>query len=106
MKGRPFTWGKSRGTTHWVKERLDRAVASEDWCLRYEHATVLNMEVLTSNHTTLFVDIEKVRVRAQRGRFMFENAWLHDTGCRDVVIEAWDHSARDALPSRLEHCGV
>ncbi|XP_019178363.1 PREDICTED: uncharacterized protein LOC109173576 [Ipomoea nil] len=27
MKGRPFTWEKSKGTINWVEERLDRAVA-------------------------------------------------------------------------------
>lgn len=88
-----------------MEERLDRAMAGADWCLLYEHATVFNMEVLTSNHSALFIDIENAQVRVQRRCFMFENVWLRDVGCKDVVPGAWDNSVGDAFPRRLDHCG-
>ncbi|VFQ74270.1 unnamed protein product [Cuscuta campestris] len=36
---------------------------------------------------------------------MFENAWLKDAGCKDVIKSAWESSSSLSLPARLEHCG-
>ena len=31
MVGHPFTWEKSKGQSNWVEEKLDKALAQEDW---------------------------------------------------------------------------
>lgn len=36
---------------------------------------------------------------------MFENAWLKDSGCRDIIISSWGDSVGLAIPARLVHCG-
>nr|GLL36111.1 uncharacterized protein LOC109160848 [Ipomoea trifida] len=41
-----------------------------------------------------------------RRRFMFENAWLTDSGCKDVVVGSWNSSMADTLPVRLEKCSL
>lgn len=104
MTGRPFTWERGRGTDDWVEERLDRALAGAEWCALHSYATVYNVEVVSSDHSAIFVDVEKPRVKACRRRFMFENAWLTESGCKDVVCEAWNQTAGDSFPRRLHVC--
>nr|GMD48783.1 uncharacterized protein LOC109162678 [Ipomoea batatas] len=53
------------------------------------HATVFNIDTFSSYHLVIFVDIEKLAERRQKRRFMFENAWLRDTGCKDTVLQVW-----------------
>ncbi|CAH9113540.1 unnamed protein product [Cuscuta epithymum] len=103
-QGRFFTWEKGRGTENWVEERLDRAVAEADWCLLYPYAVVRNMEVLTSDHSAIFIDTEKPQVRRRRRSFMFENAWLKDSGCRGVVKQCWSFTQGEEVPNRLKFC--
>lgn len=35
LQGDDFTWEKSRGTSKWVKEHLDRAFATRYWLLLF-----------------------------------------------------------------------
>nr|GMD63434.1 Retrovirus-related Pol polyprotein from transposon TNT 1-94 [Ipomoea batatas] len=51
MRGRQFTWERGRGTTNWVEERLDS-------CTIFPQATVYNKEVITSDHSTIYIEIE------------------------------------------------
>ncbi|XP_031124381.1 uncharacterized protein LOC116027096 [Ipomoea triloba] len=104
MRGRSFTWERGRGTESWVEERLDRAVAMANWCTLFPHATVYNRDSLSSDHSALSVELEGPRFARSRRRFMFENAWLTDTGCKDIVVSSWNSSWDDALPVRLKKC--
>nr|GMD60238.1 Retrovirus-related Pol polyprotein from transposon TNT 1-94 [Ipomoea batatas] len=51
MRGRQFTWERGRGTTNWVEERLDS-------CTIFPQAIVYNKEVITSDHSTIYIEIE------------------------------------------------
>ncbi|VFQ87459.1 unnamed protein product [Cuscuta campestris] len=45
-----------------------------------------------------------VRVHRVR-RFWFENAWMPDTGFKDVLTKAWRDSTREPFSNRLDACG-
>ncbi|XP_019170974.1 PREDICTED: uncharacterized protein LOC109166477 [Ipomoea nil] len=105
MRGRRFTWERWKGTSDWVEERLDRAVAVAEWCTLFPQATVYNHEVITSDHTAIYIELEGPRISRQQRRFLFENAWLKEIGCKDVVLNSWYATMGDAIPSRLNHCG-
>ncbi|XP_019163544.1 PREDICTED: uncharacterized protein LOC109159890 [Ipomoea nil] len=105
MRGRRFTWEKGRGTANWVEERLDRAVAGADWCDLFPHASVHNHWCDWSDHSAIFVEIHGLRQARQRRRFLFENAWLAEAGCKDIVLNAWNVTAGDSVPTRLSYCG-
>lgn len=105
-KGRLFTWERGRGTDGWVEERLDRAVADAEWCSVFPHAMVQNIETLTSDHSAIFIDVERPIVRRRKRRFMFENAWLSDAGCKEVVEHSWQTNVDKTVPGKLTACSV
>lgn len=57
MRGRQYTWERGNGTEHWVEERLDKVVAWAEWCNLFPQATVFNHDVITSDHTAIFVEV-------------------------------------------------
>lgn len=92
MVGHAFTWEKGRGSDHWVEERLDRAVATTDWCSMFNDASVRNILTLTSDHSAIFLNPDKQLVRRGGRRFKFESAWLVDENCKQVVEHSWSVS--------------
>ena len=46
MEGYQFTWDKSRGTDNWVKERLNRAFATDDWLRQFLRAKAVVWNLL------------------------------------------------------------
>ncbi|XP_031106341.1 uncharacterized protein LOC116010994 [Ipomoea triloba] len=106
MRGRRYTWERGKGTDNWVEERLDRAVAGVYWCSLFPQASVQNYDVLTSDHTAIFVEIEGPKHASRSRAFLFENAWLKESGCKDTVLESWNSSAGECLTRKLDHCGV
>jgi endonuclease/exonuclease/phosphatase family metal-dependent hydrolase len=50
MEGHPFTWFKSLGTVRAVEERLDRALATENWHILFPNAILENLPAPASDH--------------------------------------------------------
>lgn len=51
--GSKYTWSNKRDSTVFVKERLDRVVASPDWCAHFPNSVVDVLPVSTSDHRPL-----------------------------------------------------
>jgi hypothetical protein len=85
--GPKFTWTNNRvGDMTW--ERLDRAVATPEWLIRFPSARVHHLDVRWSDHKPLWVSTNPM-VRLTRKPFRFEEVWTSDQGCEDVVATAW-----------------
>ncbi|XP_019167632.1 PREDICTED: uncharacterized protein LOC109163334 [Ipomoea nil] len=91
MRGHQYTWEKSRGTDNWIEERLDKVLATADWCGLNNHVDVENIIARPSDHSALFLSMDVPNIHGGRlaRRFRFEMAWLQDEGCREVVTTAW-----------------
>ena len=50
MEGYQFTWERFRGTTDWVEERLDRALATATWIRLFPKARVMCLEASYFDH--------------------------------------------------------
>ncbi|XP_019161165.1 PREDICTED: uncharacterized protein LOC109157780 [Ipomoea nil] len=74
FKGYQFTWEKGRGTSHWIREKLDRILPSP-----------------------------ASRTRKRRC-FKFENYWLKEARCREIVHQSWSNSQGLQISSRFEIC--
>ncbi|KAK1380464.1 Endonuclease/exonuclease/phosphatase family protein [Heracleum sosnowskyi] len=88
LVGYPFTWERGYGTDKWVEVRLDRALATEEFLNLFRGAKLSNIEVTTSDHCPILLDPgDYVAVHSVRP-FRFENAWLREPMCRQIVEEA------------------
>lgn len=57
--GERFTWKKSRGTSRWVQERLDRGLATTEFIEMFPCVEVNVLEVSTSDHKPLFLQLHR-----------------------------------------------
>uniref|UniRef100_A0A2N9IE82 Reverse transcriptase domain-containing protein n=1 Tax=Fagus sylvatica TaxID=28930 RepID=A0A2N9IE82_FAGSY len=90
FNGPKFTWTNNRiGDMTW--ERLDRAVATPEWLLRFPLARVHHLDVRWSDHKPLWVSTNPM-IRSTRKPFRFEEVWTSDQGCEEVVAKAWKKS--------------
>ena len=85
MEGYQFTWERSRGTDNWVEERLDRVLATDLWISRFKEAQVWSLESSTSDHLPIFIDPKPLAHSRRLKRFRFENMWLREANCAEVV---------------------
>ncbi|KAJ4844986.1 hypothetical protein Tsubulata_038252 [Turnera subulata] len=98
--GYPFTWTNGRGGIRNTKLRLDRCVCTSGWRALFPNARVLYLYDPGSDHIPVLVDCWGtllVRRRRQRKRFYFEDHWLRDDDCREVVKSVWENGgSRDS----------
>lgn len=90
LVGYSFTWEKFKGTKSLVELRLDRALVNQQWLDIHKEATLLNMEESTSDHTPIFFALNNCISNPNAKRFRFENAWLHEPMCKDIVLHCWN----------------
>ncbi|XP_019188301.1 PREDICTED: uncharacterized protein LOC109182607 [Ipomoea nil] len=64
-----------------------------------------NLETLTYDHSALFLDIYEPQVRMGMRGFKFENAWLLDAGCGEMVRDSLNEYEDMGLQERLALCG-
>lgn len=90
----------------WGTDNCVEVVANAEWCALHPHMQwfIIQMWSLASGHFAIFVDLEKPSVRQRRHKFMFENAWLVDSGCKDVVKHRWEVAFDRAILATLELC--
>ncbi|XP_019150960.1 PREDICTED: uncharacterized protein LOC109147758 [Ipomoea nil] len=107
MRGHQFTWEKSKGTSNWIEERLDKVLTTASWGDVNHHADVQNILTRTSDHSALFLSINAPCMQRGRGPrgFKFEMAWLLDEGCREVVETAWQDRRTEGLLNCHQYCG-
>lgn len=83
--GEKFTWEKARGKPNWVQERLDRGLANKSWRDLFLEAEVHVIEVAIYGHLPLHLKLNKKVYMSKESRFRFENVWLREKDCHEVV---------------------
>ncbi|KAJ8447618.1 hypothetical protein Cgig2_031672 [Carnegiea gigantea] len=74
-----------------VEERLDRFYANTNWFLLFPNAQVFHIDFDLSDHMPVLL---KCKARAatdcnRKRRFQFENMWLMEPSCGEVISSAW-----------------
>ena len=84
-----FTWENRREDEEVVEEILDRFYISIEWSITFPNAEVLHLNENLSDHLPLFLKIKHAQVRHVKGNrhFMFENMWVQEESCRQVIKE-------------------
>ena len=62
MSGYPFTWERSRGCANWVEEKLDRALAYDEWHKVFYTVSVLNEDASLSDHMAILLILNSVGI--------------------------------------------
>lgn len=87
--GDKFTWERGRGTDRWISERLDRGLATSEWCNLFPLAEVIIHELSTSDHLPLCLQLNKQVYMPRSKRFRFENMWIQENECRNIIQNCW-----------------
>jgi hypothetical protein len=96
-----FTWHRGG-----IRERLDRAIACDDWRGKFPNAKVENLNYSRSDHRPLLLSFGVAPILDRQGRALlrFEARWLKEKSFRQVVTDAWEassHQAANGLADRL-----
>lgn len=100
-QGECFTWEKSRGTDWWIQERLDRGLANKEWVELFPSAIVKVMEVSTSDHFPLYLALNRQVFMPKVHRFRFENMWVKEDDCRNLVLECWNSIEGSSIMDKM-----
>ncbi|KAK6130022.1 hypothetical protein DH2020_036244 [Rehmannia glutinosa] len=104
MIGYQFTWERGRDTENWVEKRLDRGLANHSWLANLPNDKVWNLESLMSDHSPIFLELGKqYRVKRVR-KFRFENVWLREKDCKEIVVNGWNKGCETILTGKIETC--
>jgi hypothetical protein len=78
----PFTWKHGR-----MRQRLDRAVATNAWSIMHPGPMVQHLGYIRSDHRPILLDTDYHAGAAQgrSGPHRFEAKWLRENNFRDVV---------------------
>ncbi|XP_019164319.1 PREDICTED: uncharacterized protein LOC109160487 [Ipomoea nil] len=99
-----YTWVRSWGRSYMVEEKLDRILVTEDWRTLFAEATTCSLPCVYSDHMPLLLTPVAAVNAVRRKRFLFDNMWLREDGCREIVAHSWDRTRQDVL-RRIESCG-
>lgn len=102
--GDKYTWEKSRGTSHWIHERLDRGLANQEWCRMFPLAQVKVLEVAPSDHLPLSLQLNRKVYTQKSKRFKFENIWIREKDCFNLVKESWQYTTGREILDKVSHC--
>lgn len=104
--GEQFTWEKSRGKHNWIQECLDRGLATQNWCNLFPLAEVRVLDVATSDHLPLYLQLNKQVYKKRDRRFRFENIWLKEKECENVVKHGWRDTEGLSIMEKIQYCGI
>ncbi|KAJ8427023.1 LOW QUALITY PROTEIN: hypothetical protein Cgig2_001046 [Carnegiea gigantea] len=104
FSGYKYTWCNHLKNGVIIEERLDCFCADTERIVMYPNAFVMHVNLDMSDHLPILLKCcpsSGGRVGKCR-RFMFENMWILDPSCADVVSAAW--FARDDVVEHLVEC--
>lgn len=100
-----YTWERSRWTNRWVQERLDRGLATADWIEFFPNAEVKDLEVSTSDHKLILLQLYKQVYVPKSGRFRFENICIYEKECRSILQNCWNNgNGADSMDKMMRCC--
>ena len=91
-----------------VLERLDSAIASNEWFSRFRGTKVQHLLTHSSDHKAILIKLDGITLRQNRP-FKFELMWLREGSCSDTVIKVWGPSSQNAnmlqIVGKIKACG-
>lgn len=94
--GHDFTWTNNQGGDDNLQERLDRFFATPSWRAFFPGSIVLHLCKRKSDHLPLLLcikgDMKIPKKKRRRKLYRFEEMWLRDESCAEIIIGAWERN--------------
>ncbi|KAL5563133.1 hypothetical protein UlMin_032880 [Ulmus minor] len=112
FRGPKFTWCRGKAT-NLIQERLDRMLGNTEWMDLFPNSRVHHLNLRGSDHRPLLIELLRADEFSflgkswKRGRFHFEEAWVDEAGCSNIIKEHWNSRSADSLDgvaSKLRLC--
>lgn len=91
-----------------VWERLDRAMATNDWFLMFLGTKVHHLDRIAFDHKALCITPEGMDYSFQKP-FCFEHIWMTDKGCSETIEVVWSENSTYPWALRvikkIDRCG-
>jgi hypothetical protein len=87
-RGSNFIWNNRRDSDNFIKERLDRALATTEWCCFFLELVVKVLAARSSNHKPLWICFQQAQSRVPK-LFRDEPCCDVDEECATVIKSAW-----------------
>lgn len=101
LEGYPYTWEMSKGTDREVEEMLDRVFVSDEWRNRFPMNKMQNLVAPSSDHSAIYFQVQMWRPITRRARFRFENSWLRERRCSEIVKDCWECTREASVEKRI-----
>lgn len=88
--GSCFTWCRGKDPSTFIRERLDRFLASPSWLSLFPNAFVRHIPIYKSDHAPILLNSEGGKSELYDRIFRFESFWLSSEDCKKIVLKAWN----------------
>ncbi|KAK9706834.1 hypothetical protein RND81_07G155000 [Saponaria officinalis] len=105
--GYGYTYDNGQPEKRNRQTRLDRALISEEWRDLFPRAQFVNMDKEWSDHSPIKIILchnDQASVNRRR-IFRFEQTWVEDDACEDVIEEAWSTGGAE-LGDKISRCAT
>ncbi|XP_060969966.1 uncharacterized protein LOC115713752 [Cannabis sativa] len=82
----------------------DLNIVGHQFTWEKSHAKLINLEVSSSNHCPILLDVAVKNIVSVKCKFHFENCWLREPLCFQVVKECWDESQLAGIQEKIQRC--
>ena len=72
----------------------------------FPKAVVFSIEVTSSDHLPIFLNLNLSPHIVRRRRFRFENVWVSNQDCVDLILDYWERHQGSKIHNKLAACGV
>ncbi|KAL5545701.1 hypothetical protein UlMin_005388 [Ulmus minor] len=114
FRGPKFTWNRGKNTCL-VQEQLDRMLGNGGWLDLFPNSLVLHLNLRGSDHRPLLVELLRADESSsigkiwKRGRFHFEEAWVDEVECSNLIKNHWRSITAanlDGVANKLRLCAT
>ena len=101
--GPRFTWMTRRGIGEEIWERLDRALCSMDWRVKFGEGFVRHLPRVMSDHCPILIQLHSNHIPKTHGKpFRFEAMWLKHKDFADLIHDNWSCNGA-SVAERIQH---
>lgn len=87
--GIDFTWCNMQDGEDRIQLRLDRALATQEWIVKFSGMRVFHLVDSTSDHCALLLNSSPPHRLPHSRRFHFEAIWTKNRECKEIIDSSW-----------------